>query len=64
MLEDLRGNDIQEKDIRQLTSIVHNAVKMTVETGIVHIGRKSHNECAVINTIGNKSQKSSWDSDV
>ena len=35
---------------------------MDVETEIVYIGRKSHNECAVITTIGNRSQKAFWDS--
>ena len=62
MPEDLGGNDFPEKDIRQVSSPVHNAIRMDVETEIVHIGRKSHNECAVIATIGNKSQKASLDS--
>ena len=35
---------------------------MDVETEIAHIGRKSHNECAVITTTGNRSQKALWDS--
>ena len=59
--EDLGGNSFKEKDTRQPTSLVHNARKMDVETEIIHIGRKSHNECAVINTISNRSQKAIWD---
>ena len=35
---------------------------MSSETEIVHIGRKSQNECAVITTIGDRSQKAPWDS--
>ena len=62
MPEDLEGNDFWEKDIRQASSPLHNAIRMDVETKIIHIGRKSHNECAVITTIGNRSQKALWDS--
>ena len=64
MAENLRGNDFQERDIRQPTSLVHstgNYVDMDVETEIVHIGRKSHNECAVITTISNRNQKALCD---
>ena len=32
------------------------------ETEIIHIGRKSQNECAVMATIGNRSYKALWDS--
>ena len=32
------------------------------ETEILHIGRKSQNECAVLTTIGNRSYKALWDS--
>ena len=32
------------------------------ETEIIHIGRKSQNECAVMATIGNRSYKAHWDS--
>ena len=39
-----------------------NPVKIDDETEIVHIGRKSPNECAVITTVGNRSQKALWDS--
>ena len=35
---------------------------MSSETEIVHIGRKSQNECAVITTIGARSQKALWNS--
>ena len=60
MPENLRVSDFQEKDIRQPTSLVHNIdnpVDIDTETEIVLICRKSHNECAVITTIGNRSQK-------
>ena len=62
MLEDLGGNDFQEKDIRQASSHVHNAIRIDAETEIVHIGRKSHDECDVITTIGNTNQKALLDS--
>ena len=62
MPEDLGGNGFQEKDIRQSSSPVHNAIRMDVETWIVHIGRKSHNECDMITTICNRNQKALWDS--
>ena len=35
---------------------------MSSETEIVHIGRKSENECAVITMIGARSQKVLWES--
>ena len=35
---------------------------MSSENEIVHIGRKSQNECAVITMIGARSQKALWDS--
>ena len=35
---------------------------MDAETEIVHVSRKSHSECAVITTIGNRSQKALLDS--
>ena len=35
---------------------------MSYETEIVHIGRKSQNECAVVTMIGARSQKALWDS--
>ena len=55
------GRERLEKDIRQATSLIHNATKMDVETEIVNIGRKSHNECAMVITISNRSQKVLWD---
>ena len=63
--ENLGGNDFQEKDIKQPTSLVHNtdnSVDIDAKTEIVHIGRKSHNECTLITTISNRSQKTLWDS--
>ena len=43
-------------------SHVNNTVNTTDETEIVHIGRKSYNECAVITTTVDRSQKAPWDS--
>ena len=65
MPENLRGSHFQEKDIRQTTSLAQNtdnSVEIDAETETVHIGRKSHNECAVITIIGNRNQKALWDS--
>ena len=56
--ENLRESAFHEKVVGHPSSLVH-----TSTTGeIVHIGRKSHNECAVITMIGNRSQKALWDS--
>ena len=43
---------------------VTNISNIGVKTEIVHIGRKSHNECTVITMIGARSQKDLWDSGV
>ena len=43
------------------SSLVHTT-DIGAETKIVHIRRKSHNECTVITMKGNRSQKASWDS--
>ena len=61
MPENLRGSTFCEKVIRHPSSHVHTT-DIGAETEIVHIGRKSHNKCAVITMIGNKSQKGLWDS--
>ena len=39
-----------------------NIVNSDNETDIVHIGRKSQNDCAVITSIGNRDQRALWDS--
>ena len=54
--EDLRGITFHEKVIRHPSSPV-NTSNIGAETEIVHIGRKSHNECTVIIIIGARSQK-------
>ena len=36
---------------------------MSSETEIIHISRKSQNECTVITMVGARSQKALWDSD-
>ena len=41
-----------------------SGIHLGSETKIVHIGRKSHNECTVITMIGARSQKALWDSGV
>ena len=56
--ENLRGSTFYEKVVRHQSSLTN----IGAETEIVHIGRKSHNECAVITRIGNRSQKALWDS--
>ena len=52
----LRGHDNSSDDIRQPSrtsnSYVNNTVNTTDETEIVHIGKKSHSECAVVTVIG------------
>ena len=59
--ENLRGSTFDEKVIRHLSSPVITS-NNGAGTEIVHIGRKSHNECTVITMIGAKSQKALWDS--
>ena len=39
-----------------------NIVNSDKETDIVHIGRKSHNEIAIITSISNGDHKALWDS--
>ena len=57
----MRGSAFNEENIRQSSSHV-NTSNIGSETEIVHIGRKSQNECAVIIMIGARSQKALWDS--
>ena len=59
--ENLRESAFHEKVVRHPSSLAHTT-NIGAETEIVHIGRKSHNECTVITMIGNRSQKASWDS--
>ena len=59
--ENLRGSAFCEKFVKHPSSPVHTT-NIDAETEIVHIGRKSHNKCAVITMIGNRSQKALWDS--
>ena len=57
--ENLRGSAFHEKVVRHPSSLVHTT-NIGAETEIVHIGRKSHNECTVITMISNRSQKALW----
>ena len=59
--ESLRGSAFHEENVRHSPSYVYNT-NLDSETEIVHIGRKSQNECAVITMIGDRSQKALWDS--
>ena len=61
MPENLTGSTFYEKVIRHPSSPV-NTSNIGAETENVHIGSKSHNECAVITMIGARSQKALWDS--
>ena len=53
--ENLRGSAFHEKVVRHPSSLAHTT-NIGAGTEIVHIGLKSHNECAVITMIGNRSQ--------
>ena len=61
MPEPLRGSAFSEEVIRHSSSHVSTPT-LGSETEIVHIGRMSQNECAVITVIGARSQKALWDS--
>ena len=61
MPENLGGSAFHKESIRHSSSHV-NTPAMNSETDIVHIGRKSQNECTVKTTIGARSQKALWDS--
>ena len=45
-----------------LENFIDNNVNTQSDTGIVHIGRKSQNECAVMVNAGKRSFKALWDS--
>ena len=76
MPENLRGNNLSKTNSRHNPILekhsVHkggksinteeNIVNSDNETDIVHIGRNSQNECAIITSIGNTDQKALWDS--
>ena len=61
--EIVRGNAFHEEVIRHSSSCV-NTPNRSSETEVVHIGRKSQNECAVKTVIGARSPKGLWDSGV
>ena len=60
--EHLRGcnNDSNNDRLNDETS-GHN-VHCSDDVEIVHLGKKSQNECAVITKIGNREQRTLWDS--
>ena len=76
MPENLRGNNLSKTNpghnpilenhsvhkIENSINTDENIVNSDNETDIVHIGRKSQNECAVITSIGYRGQKALWDS--
>ena len=55
------GSTLYKKVIRHPPSPVNNS-NIGAVTEIVHIGRKSYNECAVITMIGARNQKALWGS--
>ena len=59
--KNLTGSPFHEENVRHLSSHVYT-LNNGSETEIVHIGRKSQNECAVGIMIGARSQKAPWDS--
>ena len=59
--EILRGNAFHKEVVRHSSSHV-NTPNMSSETKIVHIGRRSQNECAVMTVICARGQKALWDS--
>ena len=65
----MRGPDISSDENRQtqmcdnsLENFIDNDVNTQSDTEIVHIGRKSQNECAVMVNAGKRSFKALWDS--
>ena len=69
MPENLRGPDISSDENRQtqmcdnsLENFIDNNVNTQRDTEIVHIGRKSQNECTVMVNAGKGSFKALWDS--
>ena len=61
MPENLRGHDSESDDDRQNPNCDNN-INISDDTEIIHLGRRSQNECAVLVNIGKKSFKSLWDS--
>ena len=59
--ENLRGCTFHEENIRHPSGHI-NTSNIGAETEIVHIGKKSHNECTVIMMRGTRSQKALQDS--
>ena len=55
----LRGSTFSEEVIRHSSSHAGTPT-LGSETEIVHIGRRSQNECAIITVIGARSQKALW----
>ena len=58
----LTGNDPSEEIIRPSFSSQISTPASSSEAEIVHIGRRSQNECAIVTVIGDRSQKAVWDS--
>ena len=58
----LTGSVPSEDIIRPSYSSQISTPTSSSEAEIVHIGRKSQNECAIITMIGDRSQKALWDS--
>ena len=61
MPEPFRGSAFSEEVIRH-SSIHGSTPTLGSETEIVHIGRRSQKECALITVIGARSQRALWDS--
>ena len=71
--DNLRGHNISSHENRQthicdnsfnsnVHNSLHNNVNTQTDTAIVHIGRKSQNECAVMVNAGKRSLKALWNS--
>ena len=58
----LRGSNPSEEVIRHYDPSYVSTPTLSSETEIVHISRRSQNECAIITVIGERSQKALWDS--
>ena len=58
----LRGSVPSKDIIRPSYSSQIGTPTSSSKAEIVHIGRKSQNECAIITAIGDRSQKALWDS--
>ena len=62
MPDPLRGIVFSEDIIRLSYSSQISTPTSSSEAEIVHIGRKSQNECAILTVIGDRNQKVLWDS--